>query len=145
MAETDHSAYEADFSDLYERALPPARARELEDHLASCERCRAEYDKLKETIGALSGLHKMAAPQHFDAQVAQTINRRSAGRFFGRKAFGDRVPFEALAILALVVAVAVYLMFRFSTTGAVHEPLEKAPRAGERAPSDQARDVMPKP
>ena len=113
MTEVDHAAFEQDFSDLYDKALPEARAREVETHLASCERCRAEYDKFRGALGTLSGLHRMSAPQHFDEQVAQTIHRRSAGRFFGRKAFGDRVPYEILGLLALALLAALILLWRF--------------------------------
>lgn len=114
MAEADdvHAAFEADFSDYYDRSLPEARAREVEAHLATCDRCRAEYAKLQGALGALSGLGRVAAPPHFDDQVAETIHRRSAGRFFGRRAFGDRIPFELLAILALVAVVAAFWFLR---------------------------------
>jgi anti-sigma factor RsiW len=139
----DHSAWEQDFSDLYEKSLPPARAKELEDHLASCDRCRAEYEKFREALGALSGLHKMSAPQAFDEQVAKTIHKRSGGRFFGRKAFGDRVPFELLALFGLVLVVFVYVLLRWSVTGAVHEPLKKSPH--EIAPDPNIRRVLPPP
>jgi len=143
MTDADHAAFEQDFSDYHDRALPPARLQEIEAHLAGCARCRGEYDRFRETLGALSGLHKMAAPQHFEDQVAQTIHRRSAGRFFGRKAFGDRVPFELLAVLALVIGVAVILLVRWSATGSVHEPLRKEPRAPQVAPG--AREMVPAP
>jgi anti-sigma factor RsiW len=124
--ETDvHGKIEADFSDYWEKTLPPARMKEVEDHLASCERCRAELEKFREAMNALSGLHKMAAPADMTERVASTINRRSAGRFFGRKAFGDRIPYEVLAVVALAICVSVVLLLRWSATGAVHEPLRK--------------------
>jgi hypothetical protein len=114
MAETDdsHAAFKADFSDYYEKTLSEARARAVEAHLSSCGRCRSEYDRFRGTLGALSGLNRIAAPPNFDDQVAQTINRRSAGRFFGRRAFGDRVPFELLAVVALAIVIALYLFVR---------------------------------
>lgn len=143
MAETDHSAFEADFSDYYERTLPAGRAAALEAHLRGCERCRGEYDRFREALGALSGLHKMAAPQDFERDVAQTIHRRSAGRFFGRRAFGDRVPFEAIAVFALALVVVLYVLMKWSVTGSLHEPLESAPPAPEIAPG--AKEAMPRP
>jgi anti-sigma factor RsiW len=114
MAEADdvHTAFEADFSDLYDKALPRARAGEVEAHLAACERCRAEYQKFQDALGALSGLHRVPAPPNFDDQVAETIHRRSAGRFFGRRAFGDRVPFELLALLALIAVLVAFFVLR---------------------------------
>ena len=112
MADESHEAYEADFSDYHDKTLPEARAREIEQHLATCARCSAELERFRSTLGALSGLHRMAAPPDFDDHVAETIHRRSAGRFFGRRAFGDRVPFELLAIIALVIVAVLYWFIR---------------------------------
>lgn len=112
MSDDLHNAFEADFSDLYEKSLPDARAREMEAHLAGCARCRAEYERFQSTMGALSGLNRVAAPPDFDDQVAATIHRRSAGRFFGRRAFGDRIPFEIIALVALVAVVVAYWLIR---------------------------------
>jgi anti-sigma factor RsiW len=113
MAEVDHTAFEQDFSDYYDKALPPKRAEEVKEHLASCGRCKDEYEKFLDTMRSISGLHRMSAPQDFEKQVADTIHRRSAGRFFGRRAFGDRVPFELLALLGLAVGVALFLVVRY--------------------------------
>src|SRR5262249_41249984 len=103
MADDSHEAFEADFDDYNDHALPEARAREVEPHLASSARCKAEFERFRGTIGVLSGLHKMVAPPDLQDQVAETIHRRSAGRFFGRRAFGDRIPFELLAVVALAM------------------------------------------
>jgi anti-sigma factor RsiW len=113
MADESHEAFEADFSDFYDKRLPEARAREIEEHLAGCARCKAEYERFRGAVGALSGLGRIAAPRDFDDHVAETIHRRSAGKFFGRRAFGDRVPFELLAVLALAVVAAVYWLVRW--------------------------------
>jgi len=118
MAEANdelHAAFEADFSDLYDKGLAEPRAREVEAHLAACDRCRAEYDRFRGMLGALSGLNRVPAPPDFDDQVAQTIHRRSAGRFFGRRAFGDRIPFELLAVIALIAVVAAYWLIRLGS------------------------------
>jgi anti-sigma factor RsiW len=112
MPDESHEAFEADFSDFYDRTVTEARAQEIEAHLASCARCKAEYERFRGAVGAVSGLGRIAAPRDFDDQVADTIRRRSAGKFFGRRAFGDRVPFEILAVLALVLVAAVYWFIR---------------------------------
>jgi anti-sigma factor RsiW len=112
MSDDPHTAFESEFSELYEKSLPEARAKEVEAHLAGCARCRAEYERFQSTLGALSGLNRVAAPPDFDDQVAATIHRRSAGRFFGRRAFGDRVPFELIALIALVAVVVAYWLIR---------------------------------
>ena len=136
----DHEAFEADFSDYYEEALPTARTSEVKEHLATCSDCRTAYDEFKDALTALSGLRGMSAPVDFDTDVAETIRQRSGGRFFGRKAFGDRVPFELLAIVALVIMLIAFLLVRSSDTGSLRydsEPTEPklAPGAKEALPS----------
>ena len=106
-----HEAIEADFSEYYDGALPAARRTEIESHFETCERCRTEYARFREAIGAVSDLRRDAAPRDFDGRVADTINRRSAGRFFARRGFGDRVPFELIAAVALVALLVAYFVF----------------------------------
>ena len=137
----EHEATEAAFSDYYERSLPEAEMTAITTHLDGCERCRGGYEEFQRTIGALSGLHKMAKPQRFDDAVADTIRRRSGGRFFGRKAFGDRVPFELLALLALVIGLIVFFLIWSSGTGSLR--YDQEPDKPEVAPG--ARDVIPQP
>ena len=137
----EHEAVEAEFSDYYERSLPAADMRAIDEHLDSCARCREAYDDFKVTVGALSGLHKMSAPDKFEAEVADKIRRRSGGRFFGRKAFGDRVPFEVLAILAIVVGLVIFFLIRSSGTGSLR--YDRQPDKPEVAPG--AHDVIPRP
>lgn len=134
-----HPEIEAALSDYYEGTLDDAQKQEIETHLAGCEPCRAAYEELQETVAALSGLHKMSAPPSFEDEVQETIRRRSAGRFFGRKAFGDRVPFELLAILALVLGLVIFSLIRSSQTGSLR--YDAPPEQPTIAPG--ARDVVP--
>lgn len=109
-AQAPHARYENDFSDYYDGTLGTERRATIDEHLASCPRCRAEYERFRETVAQVALLGRAAAPRDFDHRVAATIHRRSAGRFFGRRAFGDRVPFELLAVLALAALIAIYLL-----------------------------------
>jgi anti-sigma factor RsiW len=111
----EHAPFENDFSDYYDGTLQADRRAALEAHLGACERCRREYEKLREAVAQVALLGRAAAPRDLDDRVAQTIHRRSAGRFFGRRAFGDRVPFEVLAAIALAILIAVYLFARSSS------------------------------
>ena len=99
-----------DFSDYYDGSLAAARRAEVEAHLAECARCRAEYDGFREAVAQVGLLGRAPAPRGFDHRVADAIHHRSAGRFFGRRAFGDRVPFELLAVLGLAALVAIYVL-----------------------------------
>jgi anti-sigma factor RsiW len=139
--EHPHPEIEAELSELIEKTLPEARQREIEEHLAGCEPCRRAHEELRDTLTALSGLHRMGAPQHFEREVEETIRRRSRGRFFGRKTFGDRVPLELIAVIVLVVGLAVAAVLWSSQTGSLR--YEKPPREPEIAPG--AREVLPQP
>ncbi len=139
--ESLHPEIEAQFSESYERSLSADEQRAFEDHLADCDACRSAYDAFRETMSALSGLHKMSAPQAFEHEVAETIRRRSAGRFFGRRAFGDRIPYELIAIVMLALGLLIALLLRSSDTGSLR--YETPPPAPDIAPG--AKDVVPRP
>ena len=143
MTDTAH-VNDEELSAYYDGALDRARAESVRAHLASCTRCTAEYETFRQALGALSGLHPLRAPEDFDDQVAGTIHRRSGGRFFGRRAFGDRIPYEFIAVVALVLAAAIVLLFRFSSTGHVHDSLE-TPAAAPPALPEKARRAIPSP
>ena len=83
----------------------------------------------------------MSAPTSFKHDVEETIRQRSGGRFFGRKAFGERIPYEILAIAVLLIGLAAYLVLRSSTTGSLR--YEENNGAPQMAPG--ARDVVPQP
>lgn len=137
-----HDEIEAKLSDYVEGNLSAAEAASVEEHLRGCAPCREALEAVKETVNALSGLHKIPAPPHFDRDVAETIRRRSGGRFFGRRAFGDRVPLEVLAILALALGLALYFFLRRSDTGSLR-PFD---RGSERpAGHHEPQDVAPRP
>lgn len=121
-----HDAILADYEDFTAGALSPARRAEIETHLAGCDACRRDFAALGEPSRALSGLHRVKAPA-LGEQVAATIHRRSGGRFFGRRTFGDRVPFEVIAIVGLILAAVAVWLIRSSTTGSVHERLDRRP------------------
>ncbi len=137
-----HEEIEAKLSDYVEGSLSPAEVTVVEEHLRGCSSCTEALAAVKETVNALSGLHKIPAPPHFDRDVAETIRRRSGGRFFGRRAFGDRVPLELLAILALALGLALYFFLRRSETGSLR-PFDRGSQHHESG--DDTPDVAPRP
>jgi anti-sigma factor RsiW len=134
-----HPEIEVEFTDLLEQTLSAERQREVEAHLEGCEGCRLAYDEFRETVSALSVLHKMGAPQHFEREVEETIHRRSRGRFFGRKTFGDRVPFKLIAVLVLAFGLLLYSLLWTSRTGSLR--YVKPPEEPKIAPDAK----LPKP
>ena len=139
---SNHDEFEARLSELADGTLPADDRRAVEQHLETCASCREDLAELRKTMDALSGLHRVPAPENFDRDITETIRRRSRGRFFGRRTLGDRVPFELLALLALVLGLALYFFLRGSDTGSLR-PFDResdAPAIHEDAPN-----VVPRP
>jgi len=126
-----HEDIEAKLSDFHDGTLPDAERAEIQAHLDGCTTCREAYEELARTMAALSGIKgkKTGAPAELADRVTETIHRRSAGRFFGRKTLGDRVPFGVLLIVALIVLGATAAILWSSTTGSVRSrpPHEREP------------------
>jgi len=142
MTESELEALEAQFSEYLDHTMSPEARAAFERRLAESPPAREAFEQFQRTVEALSGLHKVSAPEDFEAGVEQTIHRRSAGRLFGRKAFGDRVPFEVIAVVALAVLLAIYVILRRSDKGS----LELRDPAGVSAPiRPEVRDVIPSP
>lgn len=127
------------FSEYYEGNLDPEEAKEIEALIRDDEKVKKAYADFQTTMEMLSGMHKMSAPMDFEKKVEDTIHRRSGGRFFGKRAFGDRIPYEALAILVMIIAAIVYWMGRSSATGSHKLDNQKEPEIHEGA-----RDVVPR-
>lgn len=111
------------------------REREPTEEPAEDDMSDEEY---RQTV---SQLVRVSAPTSFKHDVEETIRQRSGGRFFGRKAFGDRIPYEILAIAVLLIGLAAYLVLRSSTTGSLR--YEENTGAPQMAPG--AKDVVPQP
>jgi anti-sigma factor RsiW len=115
-----HQRTAESFSAYVDGDLPPAVRTSVEEHLASCMQCRVSLERFRRTVGRLGAL-KRPAPGDFLAGVQAQINRRSRGRFFGKRflLFG-RIPFEWLS-LAMIVAMLVYyiVVLQSSPTGVV--------------------------
>ena len=108
------------FSAYVEGDLGPAERAHVDEHLATCMQCRVSLERFRRTVGRLGSL-KRTAPVSFLENVQAQINRRSRGRFFGKRAllFG-RIPFEWVS-LAMIVAMLVYyiVVLQTSPTGVV--------------------------
>jgi len=125
-------------SDYLDGALAADRRADVEHKLATDSEWKRAHTELRETRDALSGLQKARAPDSFTQDVTATIHKRSAGRFFARRTFGDRVPFSALLVVAVLALVVIGYVMWSSQTGS----LKVDPRA-RPAPTGSA--VAPKP
>lgn len=126
-------------SDYLDGALPADRRAEVASKVASDPDWKRAHEELVATRDALSGLQKARAPGSFDQEVTGTINRRSAGRFFGRRTLGDRVPFGVLLVIALVLLLGIAYAMRRSMTGSLEQGPEPPTERGSGQP------LVPKP
>jgi anti-sigma factor RsiW len=123
----------AKVSDYIDGALAGADRADVGKKIESDPAWKTVYDEMQEARKAISAMRKARAPETFTQDFARNMNVMSKGRFFGRKTFGDRVPFGVLVILAvLAVAVVGYLMWS-SQTGSLKVDHHKPPpqRSGE--------------
>ena len=109
----------AKVSDYLDGTLTGAERAEVEQKIAGDTTWNRAHAELLETRNYLSGLRKAHAPSNFTEGVAETIHKRSAGRFFGRRTFGDRVPFGALLVVALAGLLVIAYVLWSSSTGSL--------------------------
>jgi anti-sigma factor RsiW len=114
-------------SDYLDGALSDGERAEVEHKIAQDTTWKRAHAELTETRDYLSGLRKAHAPSNFTQGVAETIHKRSAGRFFGRRTFGDRVPFGVVLVVALLgLAVIGYVLWS-SSTGSLKVDRDRRP------------------
>lgn len=143
MTQEEEDQVIATLSDYVDGTLPASKKPEVEAKLetdADYQRILAELREVQkpDEISAVLKARKAPAPEEFTGNVEKIIHQRSAGRFFGRKTFGDRVPFSALLIVAVLGLVVIAYVLWSSQTGS----LKMDKRGGE---TGSAVDVAPKP
>lgn len=136
---TDDDELIATISDYLDGSLPTDRRADVERKIADDPAWKRTHDELRETRDALSGLQKARAPQTFDQEVTSTIHKRSAGRFFARKTLGDKVPFGALLVLALIFLIIIAYFLWASATGSLRRDRDPDP------PAAGSQSIAPKP
>jgi hypothetical protein len=119
-------------SDFLDGALQGTERDEVAKKVESDPAWKQVHDEMVETRKFISGMRKAKAPETFTNEVTETINKRSRGRFFARKTLGDRVPFNALLIVAIIALAAVGYLMWSSETGSLK--VEKKPAPTEPPP-----------
>jgi len=109
----------AKVSDYLDGLLSGAEKDAVATKLESDPAWKQTHEDMLETRKALSGLQKARAPGHFAQDVTATIHKRSAGRFFGRRTLGDRVPLMPLVIVAVLALCAIAYVMWSSQTGSL--------------------------
>jgi anti-sigma factor RsiW len=125
-SQDDEDAMIAALSDYLDKTLPDAKRAEVEKKIKDDENWKRTHTEMLETRDAsqISGLIKarlppQAAPGDLTEKVTKEIHNRSAGRFFARRTFGDRVPFGALLVVALIAIVVIAYFMWSSQTGSL--------------------------
>lgn len=125
----------AKVSDYVDGLLSGAERDEVAKKIESDPAWKRTHDEMRETREHLSGLRKAHAPPSFTNEVTDTIAKRSQGRFFGRKTLGDRVPFNAILIVAIIALAAVgYLMWASQTGSLKVDKKHESPTEPAKAP-----------
>ena len=93
--------------------LSEAEARAVDQHLASCARCRAERDEVRFAAGLLRQLKTVSAPSTVWEGISAHLDSRERPR-------GWLTPRLAVAWMAVVIAVG------FAAYWAVHQPASRA-------------------
>jgi anti-sigma factor RsiW len=122
-------------SDYLDGTLTGAARADVERKIAEDATWKRAHGELTETRNMLSGMRKAHARTGFAEDVAETIHRRSAGRFFGPRTLGDRVPFTALIAIAIAGLVVLAYVLWSSSTGSLKVDRERgaAPPPGSSA------------
>ena len=114
-------------SDFLDGTLQGPERDVVEKKIADDVEYKRVHDEMIETRNALSGMQKARAPSTFAQDVTSTIHKRSAGRFFARRTFGDRVPFSALLVIAVLGLCAIAYLLWASETGSLKPNPDRTP------------------
>jgi anti-sigma factor RsiW len=123
----------AKVSDYLDGLLAGTERDEVAKKVETDPAWKQTHDDMVENRKFMSGMRKARAPATFTNEVTDTIAKRSQGRFFGRKTLGDRVPFNAILIIAIIALAAVGYLMWSSQTGSLK--VETKPAPTEPAPA----------
>jgi anti-sigma factor RsiW len=114
-------------SDYLDGALAGPEKEAVASKISNDPEYKRVHEEMVETRNALSGLQKARASPTFAQDVTSTIHKRSAGRFFARRTFGDRVPFSALLVVAVLGLCVIAYFLWASETGSLKQTPDHAP------------------
>ncbi len=86
-----------------------APGAETQAHLQACGSCRTFYDDRQKLREMIAGLETVEAPGDFDFRLRARLANQRAERVSAFSSFGFGLPSIALAVLALVIGVGIYM------------------------------------
>ena len=128
------------FNAYYEGEMTPEERGAFEERLERDGPFKREYEDFLSVVGGLRGLPFEFAPDDFVERVQSRIRTRSAGRFFAETYLNsNRVPYEVIALVMIIVMAAAYMMMEAPRDRALINgdvtldapgDLDKSPRRG---------------
>jgi predicted anti-sigma-YlaC factor YlaD len=120
----DHETIQDMFSEYMEGELSGEKARQVEEHLESCEECREMFDLCKDSVSSLRSLSKVDPPRDLEQKIKKRIRARSRGKFFSATSdqhVVHRVPFEFISLILILIAMALFYMMTLVAGMEAHE------------------------
>jgi anti-sigma factor RsiW len=103
--------------------LSDAEQADVSRRLEAEPELRAELDGLENVVGALGALPFTFAPDDFVDRVQTRMRRQSAGRLFANNVLRhSRIPYEAIAVVMILVMAAAYLLLEPPIEVKVEDP-----------------------
>jgi len=138
----NHESCRERLVDLAYGELSRREAVEVERHLAECEPCRRERDRLADTLGAMRRLEAPPPPERSDAIVLAAARRAVEER--RRDSFGRALRSFSLRVAAGTAFAALAVFLVVQVRQGVRPPTEDAAREGGRAPGEPAQIAEPR-
>jgi len=120
-----------EFSEYFEGLLSEEKRQALEERWKTDTQLTTRYQAFVQTMEALRAM-QTPAPIDVQAKVKESIHKRSGGRFFGKRAFGERIPYELIATAFMFFALGIMWLAR--------SPKE----APKDIPPQESQEVLPR-
>jgi anti-sigma factor RsiW len=123
----DHESARAGFTGYHDGELAEDDRRSLEEHLAGCADCAAEWEAYRKAVEEVSGLRVIAPSGDFARQVALAIELRGKRRTFGGLSLvGVRVAVLSLVLIMLLFMAYLTYLLLFSSPEPPKPPVNGA-------------------
>lgn len=93
-------------SDYFDNELGPERRKIVEGHIAGCQVCSGEFQRLKDLISAVGEVGEVSPPPDFAEAVQGRIEARASMEKFLKRLFYPpyiKLPIEAVAVCATIL------------------------------------------